>query len=68
MAKVLYTFTIKKEAEIEEEKTETVKNEAGEDVTRTYKEKVKKQVPVEVKLINQAADKCKRQIWSLALK
>jgi len=50
MAKVLYTFTIKKEAEIEEEKTETVKNEAGEDVTRTYKEKVKKQVPVEVQI------------------
>lgn len=50
MAKVLYTFTIKKEAEIEEEKSETIKNEAGEDVTRTYKEKIKKEVPVEVQI------------------
>jgi len=50
MAKVLYTFTIKKEAEVEEERTETIKNEAGEEVTRTYKEKIKKEVPVEIKI------------------
>jgi len=56
MAKVLYTFTINKIAEIEEEKTETVKNEAGEDVTRTYKEKVKKEIPVEIQ-INQPSRK-----------
>lgn len=56
MAKVLYTFNIKKIAEIEEEKTETIKNEAGEDVTRTYKEKVKKEVPVEIQ-INQPSRK-----------
>lgn len=56
MAKVLYTFTINKIAEIEEEKTETVKNEAGEETTRTYKEKIKKEVPVEI-LINQPSRK-----------
>lgn len=50
MAKVLYTFTIKKLAEIEEEKSETIKNEAGEETVRTYKEKVKKEVPVEIQI------------------
>lgn len=50
MAKVLYTFTIKKLAEIEEEKSETIKNEAGEETIRTYKEKVKKEVPVEIQI------------------
>ena len=56
MAKVLYKFTINKIAQIEEEKTETVKNENGEEVTRTYKEIVKKEVPVEI-LINQPTRK-----------
>lgn len=56
MAKVLYTFQIKKIAELEEEKTETIKNEAGEEITRTYKEKVKKEVPVEIQ-INQPSRK-----------
>lgn len=48
MAKVLYTFKINKIAEIEEDKQETVKNENGEEVTRTYKEKIKKEIPVEI--------------------
>jgi hypothetical protein len=52
MAKVLYSFTIKKITEVEEEKQEIVKNDNGEDVTRTYKEKIKKEVPVEI-IINQ---------------
>lgn len=52
MAKVLYSFTIKKFTEVEEERSETVKNENGESVTRTYKEKVKKDFPVEI-VINQ---------------
>lgn len=52
MAKVLYSFTIKKISEVEEEKQEVVKNENGEDVTRTYKEKIKKEIPVEI-IINQ---------------
>jgi len=56
MAKVLYTFKINKFAEIEEEKTETVTNESGETVTRTYKEKVKKEIPVEIQ-INQPSRK-----------
>jgi hypothetical protein len=56
MAKVLYTFQINKIAELEEEKTETIKNEAGEEITRTYKEKVKKEVPVEIQ-INQPSRK-----------
>lgn len=56
MAKVLYKFTINKIAQIEEEKTEVVKNESGEEVTRTYKEIVKKEVPVEI-LINQPTRK-----------
>ena len=50
MAKVLHTFTIKRSAEIEEEKTETVKDEKGEDKVRTYKETVTKEIPVEIKL------------------
>lgn len=56
MAKVLYQFTINKIAEIEEEKSEVVTNEQGESVTRTYKEKIKKEVPVEI-LINQPSRK-----------
>ena len=56
MAKVLYQFTINKIAEIEEEKSETTTNEQGESVTRTYKEKTKKEVPVEI-LINQPSRK-----------
>jgi hypothetical protein len=56
MAKVLYKFTINKIAQIEEERTEVVKNESGEEVTRTYKEVVKKEVPVEI-LINQPTRK-----------
>lgn len=56
MAKVLYTFKINKLAEIEEEKTETVTNENGESVTRTYKEKTKKEIPVEIQ-INQPTRK-----------
>lgn len=56
MAKVLYKFTINKIAQVEEEKTETVKNENGDEVTRTYKETVKKEVPVEI-LINQPTRK-----------
>ena len=50
MAKVLHTFTIKRSAEIEEEKTETVKDEKGEDKVRTYKETVTKEIPVEIKI------------------
>lgn len=50
MAKVLHTFTINRLAEIEEEKTEKVKNEAGEETTRSYKEKVTKNIPVEIKI------------------
>lgn len=50
MAKILYSFNINKEAEIEEEKSETIKNETGESVTRTYKEKVKKNIPVEIQI------------------
>ncbi len=50
MAKVLHTFTIKRSAEIEEEKTETVKDEKGEDKIRTYKETVTKEIPVEIKI------------------
>lgn len=56
MAKSLYKFIINKPVEVEEEKTEEVKNEAGETVTRTYKEKVKKDMPVEI-LINQPSRK-----------
>jgi hypothetical protein len=48
MAKVLYQFTINKIAEIEEEKSETTTNEQGESVTRTFKEKIKKELPVEI--------------------
>ena len=50
MAKVLHTFTINRLAEIEEEKTEKVKNEAGEETTRSYKEKTTKKIPVEIKI------------------
>lgn len=50
MSKSLYSFNIYKTAEVEEDKTETVTNEQGEQVTRTYKEKVKKQIPVEINI------------------
>jgi len=50
MAKVLHTFKITRVAEIEEEKVEKVKNEAGEETTRSYKEKVSKKIPVEIKI------------------
>tara|TARA_A100001515_G_scaffold144216_1_gene147615 strand:- start:1797 stop:2645 length:849 start_codon:yes stop_codon:yes gene_type:complete len=50
MAKVLHTFTIKRVTEIEEEKTETVKDEKGEEKIRTYKETVSKEIPVEIKI------------------
>ena len=50
MAKVLHTFTINRLAEIEEEKTEKVKNEAGEETTRSYKEKTTKKIPFEIKI------------------
>jgi hypothetical protein len=50
MSKSLYSFNIYKNAEVEEDKTETVTNEQGEQVTRTYKEKVKKQIPVEINI------------------
>ena len=50
MAKVLHTFTVNRLAEIEEEKTEKVKNEAGEETTRSYKEKVTKKIPVKIKI------------------
>ena len=53
MAKILHTFKIKRSAEIEEEKTETVKNDNGEETTRRYKETVTKEIPVEIQ-INQA--------------
>lgn len=56
MAKVLYTFKINRIAEIEEEKTETSTNENGETVTKTYKEKTKKELPVEI-IINQPSRK-----------
>ena len=51
MSKSLYSFNIFKNAEVEEDKTETVTNEQGESVTRTYKEKVKKQIPVEINIL-----------------
>ena len=51
MSKSLYSFNILKNAEVEEDKTETVTNEQGESVTRTYKEKVKKQIPVEINIL-----------------
>ena len=51
MSKSLYSFNIFKNAEVEEDKTETVTNEQGESVTRTYKEKVKKQIPVEINIV-----------------
>jgi len=54
MAKILHTFKIKRSAEIEEEKTETVKNDNGEETTRRYKETVTKEIPVEIQ-INQAS-------------
>lgn len=50
MAKVLYKFTIQKLAEIEQEKTETITNENGETVTKTYKEKTKKEFPIEIQI------------------
>ena len=50
MAKVLHTFTIKRLAEIEQDKIEKVKNEAGEETTRSYKEKVSKKIDVEIKI------------------
>lgn len=50
MAKVLHTFKIKRLAEIEEEREEKVKNESGEETTRTYKEKVSKEIPIEIKI------------------
>lgn len=51
MAKTLYSFTINKISEVEEEKQEMVKNDAGQEVVRTYKEKVKKEVPVTIRLL-----------------
>ncbi len=51
MSKTLYSFNIYKSAEVEEDKTETVTNEQGQEVTRTYKEKVKKQIPVEINIL-----------------
>jgi len=51
MSKSLYSFNILKIADVEEDKTETITNEQGEQVTRTYKEKVKKQIPVEINIL-----------------
>ena len=51
MSKSLYSFNIYKTAEVEEDKQETVTNDQGEQVTRTYKEKVKKQIPVEINIL-----------------
>ena len=50
MAKVLHTFKIKKIAQIEEEKSETVKEEKGEEKIRTYKETVTKEIPIQIKI------------------
>lgn len=52
MAKILYSFSVNKIAEVEEEKTETVKNENGQEAVRTYKEKTKKEVPVEIRILH----------------
>ena len=51
MSKSLYSFNIYKTAEVEEDKQETITNDQGEQVTRTYKEKVKKQIPVEINIL-----------------
>jgi len=51
MSKSLYIFNIYKTAEVEEDKQETVTNEQGEQITRTYKEKIKKQIPVEINIL-----------------
>jgi len=51
MSKSLYSFNIFKTVEVEEDKTETVTNEQGEKVVRTYKEKVKKQIPIEINIL-----------------
>ena len=51
MSKSLYSFNIFKNTEVEEDNTETVTNEQGESVTRTYKEKVKKQIAVEINIL-----------------
>jgi len=51
MSKSLYSFNIFKNTEVEEDNTETVTNEQGESVTRTYKEKVKKQIEVEINIL-----------------
>jgi hypothetical protein len=59
MSKTLFTFTVNKIAEVQEERTETVKNEAGVESTRTYKETVKKEIPVEI-IINQATRRQKQ--------
>jgi hypothetical protein len=51
MSKSLYSFNIFKTAEVEEDKTETVTNEQGEQVVRTYKEKINKQIPIEIHIL-----------------
>ena len=51
MSKSLYNFNIFKTAQVEEDKTEIVTNEQGEQITRVYKEKVTKQIPVEINIL-----------------
>lgn len=48
MSDHLFKFTVYRKAEVEEQKTETFKNDAGVETVRTYTDKVIKDVPVEI--------------------
>lgn len=48
MSDYLFKFSVNKKAEVEEEKKEVIRNEAGEETIRTYRDKTIKDVPVEI--------------------
>jgi hypothetical protein len=50
MAKVLYEFQITKEVEVEEEKIGKVTNSEGVEVEAPYKEKIKKEFPIIIRI------------------
>ena len=59
MSKTLFSFNVYKTCEVQESKTEMVKNEAGVETARNYTEMVKKEVPIEI-IINSATRRQKQ--------